>query len=102
VLVPDLRPPSVGESIGAGKRALVVFFTDLVVAGVSDPDLERAIRTPPPTVDDVLAASVVVKALDARARGARRSGSWAPPSATWSASSTGCPASTPSARAASC
>jgi len=78
------------RSIGAGKRALVLVFTDLleegaarslveavpvlarrhhvVLAGVSDPDLDRALRTPPVAVGDVLAASVVVEALDARAR----------------------------------
>jgi uncharacterized protein (DUF58 family) len=76
--------------IGVGKRALVVVFTDLldegaarslveavpvlarrhhvVVAGVSDPDLDRAVRRPPAAVGDVLAASVVVEALDARTR----------------------------------
>jgi uncharacterized protein (DUF58 family) len=76
--------------VGHGKRALVIVFTDLleegaarslveavpvlarrhhvVVASVSDPDLDRAVRTPPTEVRDVLAASVVVDALDARAR----------------------------------
>ena len=78
------------RSIGGGKRALVLVLTDLleeaaartlveavpvlarrhhvVVASVSDPDLDRAVRTPPAGVRDVLAASVVVEALDARAR----------------------------------
>jgi uncharacterized protein (DUF58 family) len=78
------------RSLGAGKRALVVVFTDLldegaarslveavpvlarrhhvVVASATDPDLRRAVRTPPATVGDVLATSVVVEALDARAR----------------------------------
>jgi uncharacterized protein (DUF58 family) len=78
------------RSIGGGKRALVIVFTDLleeaaarslveampvltrrhhvVVAGVRDPDLDRAVRTPPTEVRQVLAASVVVEALDARAR----------------------------------
>jgi len=76
--------------VGAGKRALVIVFTDLledgaartlveavpvlarrhhvVVASVRDPDLDRAVRTSPSEVRDVLAASVVVEALDARAR----------------------------------
>jgi uncharacterized protein (DUF58 family) len=78
------------RSIGGGKRALVLVFTDLleegaarslveavpvltrrhhvVVASVRDPDLDRAVRTPPAVVRDVLAAAVVVEALDARAR----------------------------------
>jgi uncharacterized protein (DUF58 family) len=78
------------RSIGGGKRALVIVFTDLledgaarslveavpvlarrhhvVVASVRDPDLDHAVRTPPTEVRDVLAASVVVEALDARAR----------------------------------
>lgn len=78
------------RSIGGGKRSLVIVFTDLleeaaarslveavpvltrrhhvVVASVRDPDLDRAVRTPPTEVRDVLAASVVVEALDARAR----------------------------------
>jgi uncharacterized protein (DUF58 family) len=84
------------RSIGGGKRALVIVFTDLleeaaarslveampvltrrhhvVVAGVRDPDLDRAVRTPPGEVRDVLAASVVVEALDARARVAAQLG----------------------------
>jgi uncharacterized protein (DUF58 family) len=78
------------RSVSGGKRALVLVFTDLleegaartlveavpvlarrhhvVVASVRDPDLDRAVRTPPTEVRDVLAASVVVEALDARAR----------------------------------
>ena len=78
------------RSVGGGKRSLVIVFTDLleeaaarslveavpvlarrhhvVVASVRDPDLDRAVRTPPAEVRDVLAASVVVEALDARAR----------------------------------
>jgi uncharacterized protein (DUF58 family) len=78
------------RQVGAGKRALVIVFTDLleegaarslveampvlarrhhvVVASVRDPDLDRAVRVPPSSVRDVLAASVVVEALDARAR----------------------------------
>ena len=78
------------RSLGGGKRALVVVFTDLleesaarslveavpvlarrhhvVVASTTDPDLDRAVRTPPAAVRDVLAASVVVEALAARAR----------------------------------
>ncbi|MDQ1517285.1 MAG: hypothetical protein QOE80_3115, partial [Actinomycetota bacterium] len=93
----DLEPTSADSdyelafrNIGGGKRALVIVFTDLleegaarslveavpvlarrhhvVVAGVRDPDHDRAVRTPPAGVRDVLAASVVVEALDARAR----------------------------------
>jgi uncharacterized protein (DUF58 family) len=78
------------RQVGGGKRSLVIVFTDLleegaarslveavpvlarrhhvVVASVRDPDLDRAIRTPPAEVRDVLAASVVVEALDSRAR----------------------------------
>jgi uncharacterized protein (DUF58 family) len=78
------------RSVGGGKRSLVMVFTDLleeaaarglveaipvlarrhhvVVAGVRDPDLDRLVRTPPAQVLDVLAASVVLDALDARAR----------------------------------
>ena len=78
------------RQVGGGKRSLVIVFTDLleegaarslveampvlarrhhvVVAGVRDPDLDRAVRTPPAQVRDVLAASVVVEALDSRAR----------------------------------
>jgi uncharacterized protein (DUF58 family) len=78
------------RQVGGGKRSLVIVFTDLledgaarslveavpvlarrhhvVVASVRDPDLDRAVRTPPSEVRDVLAASVVVEALDARAR----------------------------------
>jgi uncharacterized protein (DUF58 family) len=78
------------RQVAGGKRSLVIVFTDLleeaaarslveampvlarrhhvVVAGVRDPDLDRALRTPPSEVRDVLAASVVVEALDARAR----------------------------------
>jgi uncharacterized protein (DUF58 family) len=78
------------RQVGAGKRSLVIVFTDLleegaarslveampvlarrhhvVVASVRDPDLDRAVRVPPAGVRDVLAASVVVEALEARAR----------------------------------
>ena len=78
------------RQVGGGKRSLVIVFTDLleegaarslveampvltrhhhvVVAGVRDPDLDRAVRTPPVDVRDVLAASVVVEAQAARAR----------------------------------
>ena len=78
------------RQVGGGKRSLVIVFTDLleeaaarslveampvltrrhhvVVAGVRDPDLDRAVRMPPTGVRDVLAASVVVEALAARAR----------------------------------
>ncbi|HYT39984.1 MAG TPA: DUF58 domain-containing protein, partial [Acidimicrobiia bacterium] len=84
------------RSLGGGKRALVIVFTDLleegaarslveavpvlarrhhvVVASVRDSDLDRAVRTPPAEVRDVLAASVVVEALDARARVAAQLG----------------------------
>ncbi len=84
------------RSLGGGKRALVIVFTDLleegaarslveavpvlarrhhvVVASVRDSDLDRAVRTPPVEVRDVLAASVVVEALDARARVAAQLG----------------------------
>jgi uncharacterized protein (DUF58 family) len=78
------------RQVGGSKRSLVIVFTDLleegaarslvdampvlarrhhvVVAGVRDPDLDRAVRTPPAQVRDVLATSVVVEALDSRAR----------------------------------
>jgi len=46
----------------------------VVVASVRDSDLDRAVRTPPVEVRDVLAASVVVEALDARARVAAQLG----------------------------
>jgi uncharacterized protein (DUF58 family) len=93
----DLEPTTVDSDyelafrhVGGGKRALVVVFTDLleeaaarglieavpvlarrhhvVVASVRDPDLDRLVRTPPTQVLDVLAAAVVLDALDARAR----------------------------------
>ncbi|HZI38003.1 MAG TPA: DUF58 domain-containing protein [Acidimicrobiia bacterium] len=93
----DLEPTSADSDyelafrqVGGGKRSLVIVFTDLleegaarslveavpvlarrhhvVVASVRDPDLDRAVRTPPVEVRDVLAASVVVETLDARAR----------------------------------
>jgi uncharacterized protein (DUF58 family) len=76
--------------VGGGKRSLVVVFTDLleetaarplveavpvlarrhhvVVASVRDPDLDALVRTPPAQVADVLAAAVVIDALDARER----------------------------------
>jgi uncharacterized protein (DUF58 family) len=76
--------------VGGGKRSLVLVFTDLleetaarplveavpvltrrhhvVVASVRDPDLDALVRTPPTQVADVLAAAVVVDALDARER----------------------------------
>ena len=78
------------RQVGGGKRALVLVLTDLldeaaarslieavpvlarrhhvVVASVTDPDLDRIVRTPPAQVLDVLAAAVVLDALDARAR----------------------------------
>jgi len=97
----DLEPTSADSDyelafrqVGGGKRSLVIVFTDLleegaalslveavpvlarrhhvVVASVRDPDLDRAVRTPPVEVRDVLATSVVVEALDSRARVAAR------------------------------
>jgi len=87
------------RTVGAGKRALVLVLVDLleeaaarplvdampvltgrhavVVAGVTDPDLDAAIREPPTAVGDVYAAAVALDVLDARARVAaqlRRSG----------------------------
>jgi uncharacterized protein (DUF58 family) len=78
------------RQVGGGKRALVLVLTDLleeaaarglieavpvlarrhhvVVASVTDPDLNRIVRTPPGQVLDVLAAAVVLDTLDARAR----------------------------------
>jgi uncharacterized protein (DUF58 family) len=76
--------------VGGGKRSLVLVFTDLLeetaarplveaipvlarrhlvmVASVRDPDLDAVARTPPTQVADVLAAAVVVDALEARER----------------------------------
>jgi uncharacterized protein (DUF58 family) len=99
----DLEPTSADSdyelafrSIGGGKRSLVVVFTDLleeaaarslveampvlsrrhhvVVASVRDPDFDRAVRTPPAEVRDVLAAAVVIESLEARARVAAQLG----------------------------
>lgn len=93
----DLEPTSADadyelafRNVGGGKRSLVLVLTDLleeaaarglieaipvlarrhhvVVASVRDPDLDRLVRTAPAQVLDVLAAAVVVDALDARAR----------------------------------
>ena len=93
----DLEPSSADSdyelafrTLGGGKRALVMVFTDLldegaartlveavpvlarrhhvVVASVRDPDLDSAVNTPPTTIRQVLEASVVVEALDARRR----------------------------------
>lgn len=93
----DLEPTSADadyelafRKVGGGKRSLVLVLTDLleeaaarglieaipvlarrhhvVVASVRDPDLDRLVRTPPAQVLDVLAAAVVIDALDARAR----------------------------------
>ena len=40
----------------------------VVVAGVTDPDLEQAVHTPPRAPADVYAAAVALDVLDARAR----------------------------------
>jgi uncharacterized protein (DUF58 family) len=93
----DLEPTPVESdyelafrSVGGGKRALVLVFTDLleesaarplveaipvlsrrhhvVVAGTRDPGLDELVRTPPAQVLDVLAATVALDVLDARAR----------------------------------
>ena len=93
----DLEPTPVESdyelafrSVGGGKRALVLVFTDLleesaarplveaipviarrhhvVVAGTRDPGLDELVRTPPAQVLDVLATTVALDVLDARAR----------------------------------
>jgi uncharacterized protein (DUF58 family) len=93
----DLEPTPVESdyelafrSVGGGKRALVLVFTDLleesaarplveaipviarrhhvVVAGTRDPGLDELVRTPPSQVLDVLATTVALDVLDARAR----------------------------------
>ena len=78
------------RAVGSGKRAFVLVLTDLleeaaaqplldampvlarrhavVVAGVTDPDLEQMVHTPPRAPADVYAAAVALDVLDARAR----------------------------------
>jgi uncharacterized protein (DUF58 family) len=78
------------RTVGTGKRAFVLVLTDLleeaaaqplvdampvlarrhavVVASVTDPDLERLVHEPPPSPADVYAAAVALDVLDARAR----------------------------------
>jgi uncharacterized protein (DUF58 family) len=78
------------RAVGAGKRAFVLVLTDLleeaaaqplldampvlarrhavVVAGVSDPDLDRMVHAPPRSPADVYTAAVALDVLDARAR----------------------------------
>jgi uncharacterized protein (DUF58 family) len=78
------------RTVGRGKRALVVVFTDLldeaaatalldavpvlarrhavVVASVRDPDLDDIVGTPPATAADVYSAVAALDVLDARAR----------------------------------
>ena len=82
------------RAVGSGKRAFVLVLTDLleeaaaqplldampvlarrhavVVAGVTDPDLEQMVQTPPRAPADVYAAAVALDVLDARARVAAR------------------------------
>jgi uncharacterized protein (DUF58 family) len=93
----DLEPTAVDSdyelafrAVGGGKRALVLVFTDLleesaarplveaipvlsrrhhvVVAGTRDPGLDELLARPPAQVLDVLAATVALDVLDARAR----------------------------------
>src|SRR6266508_2507305 len=78
------------RAVGSGKRAFVLVLTDLledaaaqplldampvlarrhavVVAGVTDPDLEQMVHAPPRAPADVYAAAVALDVLDARAR----------------------------------
>jgi len=78
------------RAVGSGKRAFVLVLTDLleeaaaqplldampvlarrhavVVAGVTDPDLEHMVHAPPRAPADVYAAAVALDVLDARAR----------------------------------
>ena len=78
------------RAVGSGKRAFVLVLTDLleetaaqplldampvlarrhavVVAGVTDPDLERMVHAPPQSPADVYTAAVALEVLDARAR----------------------------------
>jgi uncharacterized protein (DUF58 family) len=93
----DLEPRAIDSdydlafrSVGSGKRALVVVFTDLldeaaarslvaavpvlarrhavVVASVRDPDVDRAVRNPPAERVDVYRAAVALDLLDGRRR----------------------------------
>ena len=95
----DLKPRLVDSDyartfrlVAGGKRALVLVFTDLfdeaaaralidavpviarrhavIVASVTDPDLDHLIREPPSEMRDVFAASAALDVLDARARAA--------------------------------
>jgi uncharacterized protein (DUF58 family) len=78
------------RAVGSGKRAFVLVLTDLledaaaqplldampvlarrhavVVAGVTDPDLEQMVDAPPRSPADVYTAAVALDVLDARAR----------------------------------
>jgi uncharacterized protein (DUF58 family) len=78
------------RAVGSGKRAFVLVLTDLleeaaaqplldaipvlarrhavVIAGVTDPDLEQMVHTPPRSPADVYTAAVALDVLDARAR----------------------------------
>lgn len=78
------------RAVGSGKRAFVLVLTDLleeaaaqplldampvlarrhavVVAGVTDPDLEQMVHAPPRSPADVYTAAVALDVLDARAR----------------------------------
>ena len=78
------------RAVSGGKRAFVLVLTDLleeaaaqplldampvlarrhavVVAGVTDPDLEQMVHTPPRSPADVYTAAVALDVLDARAR----------------------------------
>jgi uncharacterized protein (DUF58 family) len=93
----DLEPEPVDSdyelafhTVGGGKRALVIVFTDLlepaaarplveaipvlarrhavVVAGATDPDLDALARTEPVVAHDAYAMAVALDVLDARAR----------------------------------
>jgi uncharacterized protein (DUF58 family) len=102
----DLQPRPVDSDyeqafrlVAGGKRALVLVLSDLfddaaagalveatpvlcrrhavLVATVTDPDLDQLVRTPPATTEDVYAAATALDLLDARARAAallRRAG----------------------------
>jgi uncharacterized protein (DUF58 family) len=78
------------RAVGSGKRAFVLVLTDLleeaaaqplldampvlarrhavVVAGVTDPDLEQMVHAPPRSPADVYTAAAALDVLDARAR----------------------------------
>ena len=78
------------RAVGSGKRAFVLVLTDLleeaaaqplldampvltrrhavVVAGVTDPDLEQMVHSPPRSPADAYRAAVALDVLDARAR----------------------------------